>query len=112
VIHVRRYRRVTVTGRTVSVRAHEREGGDGMVPVPEWSRPAYVGDLTPVADGQGTSPEFRDLFLDDEDCRDDEPVMACPECGEVYPVDLGGTLAPHRLPGEVNYCPGSGTKCQ
>jgi len=44
-IHVRRHTRVTETGRTVTVRSHEREGYDGTVPVPPWSRPVPVSAL-------------------------------------------------------------------
>lgn len=74
-IHVRRHKRVTVTGRTVTVRAHERDSDGGVREVPEWSQATYVGDLTPVADERGTSPEFRSMFLgegDEFDIWDDD----------------------------------------
>ena len=120
-IHVRRHIRITASGKHAAVRAHERDiDPDPQREVPGWVQPPYVGEPVPVADEQGTSPEFREMFLDDsvdEDIWDGDAIevgdhaVACPECGLVQPVNLGGTLAGHRVAGDDNYCPGSGTAC-
>jgi hypothetical protein len=43
-VHVRRHERQVAPGKTTTVRAHEREGGDSR-PAPEWATPARASDL-------------------------------------------------------------------
>lgn len=62
-IHVRRHIRVTASGKRTTVRAHEREADDGLRPVPEQSRPEFVGDIE--APPAGSAPS-EDWWADDE----------------------------------------------
>ena len=66
-IHVRRHKRTIASGKTVTVTAHEREGGGGgrgeiVRPAPEWSRPEYVGDFSPPT---ASRPADGDWWADD-----------------------------------------------
>lgn len=73
-IHVRRHIRITSSGKRTSVRAHEREGDDGLQPVPEWSRPPYVGDLAAPA-GDDTETTVTEDWWDDDAPQDDDEVF-------------------------------------
>lgn len=108
-IHVRRHKRTTASGKTVSVTAHERQGGGGrsgeiVRPAPEWSRPEYVGDITPVADKRGTSPEFRAMFLEDDGIEEDiwaeGDAAQAPAEPEMSPA-FAAFMAQSRDPGEM-----------
>jgi hypothetical protein len=121
-IYVRRHKRVTVTGRTVTVRAHERAGDDGTRPVPEWSRPAHASDLPAqpppraagiwdddaepdtqgiwAEDGEDMSPAFAVMVaqnpeLDGERFR---RLKALRDSGYTGPVDQDGNAIPEALP--------------
>ena len=108
-IHVRRHRREVASGKTISVRAHERQGGDdGVTPVPDWSRAPSVGELRQESAG---------IPLASEDWWDeDAPEQAlCPRCGTLQPVTIDGGIARHDTSGNLGvrmlgeHCAGSGT---
>jgi hypothetical protein len=83
-IRVRRHERQTAGGKTVTVRAHEREGdgSDGTVPVPEWSRPAFAGDLRP----EPAAAEAAQDWWDDD-------AEAAQEAGAVGAGDMSPAFA-------------------
>lgn len=76
-IHVRRHVRITASGKRAAVRAYDREGDDGLRPVPEWSRPVHVGDLPPEDDGGGQAVT-EDWWADDSE-ELDEPHLTLRE---------------------------------
>jgi hypothetical protein len=72
VIHVRRHKRETASGKTVSVRAHDRDGGDGVREAPEWAQPVSVSDFGRPAESE-PEPGAGDWWADSESSDTDEP---------------------------------------
>jgi len=78
-IHVRRHDRQVAFGRTVSVRAHEREGVDQR-PAPDWATPARASDFRPASE---PNPDDGDWWADDDEAADSP--------ADDYPADYLGS---------------------
>jgi hypothetical protein len=92
-IHVRRHKRVTARGKTVTVRAHERDGDPDLVEVPVWSKPVYVGDLPPAP-----AADVAGIWDDEEAAVSEHPegTWYVRDHGELYAVWPDGTT--HLVP--------------
>jgi hypothetical protein len=85
-IHVRRHKRETASGKSVTVRAHEREGGGEVISEkPEWAQAARPGDFErgPVAPATWTDEDAEPAG----DWWADEPT-GCPRPGDEEPAML------------------------
>lgn len=82
-IHVRSHERQTASGKTTTVRAHEREGGGGEVisEAPSWVHPALPSDFALSSAAEAPSWEDEDAepagdwWGDDEEEQPDSPSL-------------------------------------
>jgi hypothetical protein len=63
--HVRRHERQVRPGRTVNVRAHEREGGD-LTAAPDWAKPAQASDFQAAPADEPDAGDWWDDGGDDD----------------------------------------------
>ena len=104
---VRRHQRQTASGKTTTVRQHERNVG-GQAWADRVQETTQRGWQVPAASETPPPPQDEDWWDDDQETAE------CPDCGKTLPVNLGGTLSGHRDPDDPDdpsrYCPGSGTQ--
>jgi hypothetical protein len=118
VTEVRRHQRQTASGKTTTVRQHERNVG-GQAWADRVQETTQRGWQVPPAGETPPPPRDDGNWWDDDEAtpagdwwaEDDQQTASCPACGLSLPVNAGGNLAGHKDARDPDrYCTGSGTK--
>ena len=114
---VRRHQRQTASGKTTTVRQHERNVG-GQAWADRVQETTQRGWQVPPAGETPPPPRDDGNWWDDDEAtpagdwwaEDDQQTASCPACGLSLPVNAGGNLAGHKDARDPDrYCTGSGT---